>query len=407
MKKTLKILCLILAAVLCLMLAGCQKEEPKPAATEVPKATDVPEATEASGSDAASDTQEAAESAEAPETDAVNHAADPKSFNGQVLNVYNWGEYIDKEVLSGFEKEYGVKVNYSLFSSNEEMYTKLLSGASYDVLVPSDYMIERLLKEKQLQPLDRGVVNNLDSLVDGVKNLSYDPDNTWSVPYLWQTVGIVYDKTKIDPAKIEEKGWDIFQDAEYDGHAYMYDSERDSFMVAFKALGYSTNTENKDEIQAAYEWLRTMDKTIHPSYVTDEVIDSMANGEKWLALVYSGDAAYILNENENMGYCTPKQGTNIAVDAMVIPANAANPALANEFIRYITEYENSKMISTEVGYASPNAKVLEELSGPGGDYEGNDAYIPRSGYDKDEMFHDNETLKKTLSELWIKVKLHE
>ncbi len=324
-----------------------------------------------------------------------------------VLNVYNWGEYIDKQVITNFEKEYGVRVNYSLFSSNEEMYTKLLSGASYDILVPSDYMIERLLKENMLQPIDRNVVTGLDGLTDGVMNLSYDPDNTWSVPYLWQTVGIVYDTTKIDPEKIEEAGWEIFLDPEYAGHTYMYDSERDAFMVAFKALGYSMNTENPDEIQAAYEWLREMDKNIHPSYVTDEVIDSMANGEKWMALVYSGDAAYILSENEDMGYCTPRQGTNIAVDAMVIPANASNPELANKFIQYILEYENSLMISEEVGYASPNTQVLEELSGPGGTYEGNDAYIPRAGYEQDEMFHDNEVLKKQLSELWIKVKLHE
>ena len=150
-----------------------------------------------------------------------------------------------------------------------------------------------------------------------------------------------------------------------------------------------------------------MDKAIHPSYVTDEVIDAMINGEKWLALVYSGDAAYIISENEDMAYCAPKQGTNVAVDAMVIPANASNPELANKFIAYILQPENSAMISEEVGYASPNADVLAELSGPGGAYEGNSAYVPRTGYEKDELFHDNETLKKQLSELWIKVKLHE
>ena len=327
--------------------------------------------------------------------------------DANVLNVYNWGEYIDKSVITNFEKEYGVRVNYSLFSSNEEMYTKLLSGASYDVLIPSDYMIERLLKENMLQPLDKNIVNNLDGLYEGVTNLSYDPDNTYSVPYLWQSVGIVYDTTKIDPAKMEEKGWSIFLDPEYDGHTYMYDSERDAFMVAFKALGYSMNTENSEEIQAAYEWLRQMDKAVHPAYVTDEVIDSMANGEKWMALVYSGDGAYILSENEDMGFCAPQDGTNIAVDAMVIPANASNPELANRFIEYVTRYENALMISSEVGYASPLTAVLEELSGEGGDYEGNDAYMPRAGYEKDEMFHDNETLKKQLSELWIKVKLHE
>ena len=341
-------------------------------------------------------------------TGALGENYDPvKEFGSDVLNVYNWGEYIDKQVITNFEKEYKVRVNYSLFSSNEEMYTKLMSGASYDVLVPSDYMIERLIKENMLQPIDHSVVDNLDLLAEGVRNLSFDPDNTYMVPYLWQTVGIVYDTRKIDREVIEAQGWNIYLDPAYDGHAYMYDSERDAFMIAFKALGYSANTENAEEIQAAYDWLRQMDKAVHPSYVTDEVIDSMANGEKWMALVYSGDAAYILSENENMGYCTPHQGTNIAVDAMVIPANASNPKLANVFIKYILEHDNSLMISEEVGYASANAEVLAELSGPGGEYEDNEAYLPRSDYELDEFFHDNEVLKKTLSELWIKVKLHE
>ena len=327
--------------------------------------------------------------------------------DGSVLNVYNWGEYIDKKVITNFEKEYGVKVNYSLFASNEEMYTKLLSGASYDVVIPSDYMIERLIRENKLRKLDREVIGSLDGLTDGVTNLAFDPDNTYSVPYLWQNVGMVYDTTKIDPEKIEELGWDIYHDPEIAGHVYMYDSERDAFMVAFKALGYSMNTESEEEIQAAYEWLREMDRTVRPAYVTDEVIDAMINGEKWLALVYSGDAAYIISENEDMGFCAPKQGTNIAVDSMIIPANAGNPELANQFISYILDPENARAISEEVGYASPLAAVMEEISGPGGAYEGIDAYIPRAGYEKDEMYTDNEVLKKKLSELWIKVKLHE
>ena len=309
-------------------------------------------------------------------------------YGSDVLNVYNWGEYIDKQVITNFEKKYGVRVNYSLFSSNEEMYTKLLSGASYDVLMPSDYMIERLIREDKLQPLDKDVVTNLDVLTAGVQNMGYDPDNTYSAPYLWQTVGIVYDTTKIDPEAMEEQGFSAFLNPEYKGHVYMYDSERDGFMIALKALGYSANTTDEDELNAAFDWLREMDKAVSPSYVTDEVIDAMANGEKWMALVYSGDAAYILSENEDMGYCTPKEGTNIAVDAMVIPANASNPKLANVFINYILEYDNSLMISEEVGYASTNDQVLNDLSAEGGTYEGNAAYLPRAGYELDEYYND-------------------
>ena len=337
---------------------------------------------------------------------AASEAGSVDIGNG-VLNVYNWGEYIDDEVLADFEEKYGVTVNYSLFASNEEMYTKLLSGASYDVIVPSDYMIERLIKEKMIQPIDKSIVTNLDVLTDGAKNLDCDPDNTYIVPYLWQSVGILYDTTKIDPAEVEEKGFSIYHDPKYAGQAYMYDSERDSFMMAFKALGYSMNTDKEEEIQEAFQWLREADKAVQPAYVTDEVIDAMANGEKWMAIVYSGDGCYISDMNDKLAFFEPKEGTNICVDAMVIPANAKNPALANLFMNFVLEYDNSLRISEAVGYTSVNDQVMQDLYGAGGAYEGNSAYIPRSGYEKDEFFHDNEVLKKELSELWIKVKLHE
>lgn len=331
-----------------------------------------------------------------------------EDFSGVTLNVYNWGEYIDEgmNVVRSFEQKYNCRVNYKTYESNEILYTQIEAGdAAWDVLVPSDYMIQRLIKKDMLQPLDKTIITEEDlaNLLDGVKNLYYDPDNTYSVPYLWQSVGIVYDKTKIDPAVVEEKGWDIFQDPAYAGHTDMYDSERDAFMVALKALGYSANTENEDEIQAAYQWLLKMNSAVNPYYVTDEVIEDMSQGYRWLALVYSGDGAYVLSMNENMEYSEPKQGTNIAVDAMVIPKNAKNARLANLFIKHIMSYDSALAISTDVGYASPNAQVLEELSGPGGEYEGNSAYLPRSGYDKDEFFYDSQVLQTRLAELWIKV----
>ena len=328
--------------------------------------------------------------------------------NNGVLNVYNWGEYIDKQVLTDFEKAYNCRVTYSVFESNEDMYTKLLSGASYDVLVPSDYMIERLIKEKKLQALDHSVITNMSGLTDAVRNLYFDPDNTYSVPYFWQTIGIVYDTTKISPEEMEEQGWNAFLNPKYKGHVYVWDSERDTFMMALKALGYSANTSDPAELEAAYNWLREMDKAVNPSYVTDEATDAMIYGEKWIALMYSGDAANVLYENEDMSYCTPKQGTNVAFDCMVIPANATNPELANLFINFILEYKQSKMISEEVGYASPNAQVLEELSSEGGKFEGNVAYIPRSGCELDEFYHDiPEDLRSQYSSMYIKVKLHE
>ena len=185
---------------------------------------------------------------------------------------------------------------------------------------------------------------------------------------------------------------------------YIYDSERDSFMMAFKALGYSMNTSDPDEINAAYEWLLQMNDTMSPVYVTDEVIDGMMNGYKDLAVVYSGDATVILDENEDMSFYMPEQGTNIWCDAMVIPANAENPLLAHEFINYMLTYEAAFDNTETVGYTSPNAEVFEEMTSSEDLYAENAAYLPRSGYEKDEMFHDNQTLMRELSKLWIKVK---
>lgn len=327
-----------------------------------------------------------------------------EKYGSDTLKVYNWGEYIGESVISDFEKEFGVKVVYEVFDSNEMMYTKLQAGDAYDVLVPSDYMIERLMNEEMLQPLDLSLIPNISNLADGVKNLPYDPDNTYSVPYFWGSVGIVYNQNNVDVADLEAEGYNILKNEKYADKIYMYDSERDSFMVAFKALGYSMNTQNPDEIQAAYEWLMEQRKTMNPAYVADEVIDGMINGNKDMAVVYSGDAATILAENEEMGFFLPNEGTNLWSDAMVIPTNAENPKLAHEFINYILSYEASMDNSETVGYASSNQEVLDELSGEGGYFEGNEAYLPRNGYDKDEVFEDNQVLKEQLTQLWIKVK---
>lgn len=325
-------------------------------------------------------------------------------YGSDTLKVFNWGEYIGEDVISNFEDEYGVTVICDLFDSNELMYTKLQAGDRYDVLVPSDYMIERMIANNELMPLDKSLLPNMENLTDNVKGLDFDPDLTYSAPYFYGSVGIVYNKNNVPKELIEEQGWDILKNPDYKGSVYMYDSERDSFMVAFKALGYSMNTENEDEIQAAYEWLLDQNKTMEPAYVTDEVIDAMIGGIKDLAVVYSGDAAYILSQNEDMGFCMPKQGTNIWCDAMVIPANAENPKLAHEFINYILSYDPSYDNTLTVGYTSSNEQVRDDISAEGGEYYENEAYIPRSGYELDEVFHDNQTLREKLNLLLTKVK---
>lgn len=325
-------------------------------------------------------------------------------YGSDTLKLYNWGEYMGEDLISNFQKEFGVKVITEYFDSNEMMYTKLQAGDSYDVLVPSDYMIQCMMHDNMLQELDHSLLPNLSELAEGVQNLPYDPDNSYSVPYFWGSVGIVYNHNNVDPAVVEAQGYEILRNTDYKGRIYVYDSERDSFMMALKALGYSMNTENEAEIQEAYEWLLDMNNTMAPIYVTDEVIDGMINGNKDIAVVYSGDATTILEENEDMSFWMPNEGTNLWSDAMVIPANAENPLLAHEFINYVLTYEASLDNSEYVGYTSSNQEVLDELSGEDGLYAENEAYVPRAGYEKDEVFEDNPVLKKTLAELWIKVK---
>ncbi|NCB33762.1 MAG: extracellular solute-binding protein, partial [Erysipelotrichia bacterium] len=259
-----------------------------------------------------------------------------------------------------------------------------------------------------LQPLDKEAIPNLANLSTSVLDMqkSYDPDQIYSAPYFYGSVGLVYNKTAVDPAVIEEKGWEILHDSAYKGRVYMYDSQRDAFMVAFKALGYSMNTEDEGEIQQAYQWLIDMNQAVSPAYVTDEVIDGMANGKMDIALMYSGDAAYVISENPDMAYIEPKQGTNIWQDAMVVPQNAKCTGLANAFINYMESEEAALANSEYVGYSSPNEKVYDELKGENGTYFENAAYTPRDGYAKDETFHYNEVLVQKLSDLWNKVKIN-
>ncbi len=330
-----------------------------------------------------------------------------KEYGCSTINVYNAGEYIADETVPLFEELYTAHVNYVTFDSNEMLYTRLLGGSQYDVLVPSDYMIERLMKEELIQPLDKSVLTNYANIDEEVLDMTrvFDPDLAYTAPYFYGSVGLVYNNQVIDEAEIREKGWDILHDPKYKGRVYAYDSQRDMFMIALKALGYSMNTDDPKEIQAAYEWLLEMNELVEPAYVTDEVIDGMANGEMDIAVMYSGDAAYVILENYDMSYIEPKQGTNVWVDGMVIPSNSACPALANQFINFMMDNDVAYGNSEYVGYTSPNTEVRDDLAGEEGDFFENMAYLPRSGYEKDEVFRFNAKMTKQLNELYTKVKM--
>ncbi len=322
------------------------------------------------------------------------------------LKVYNAGEYIDKSLLSKFEQEYKCKVVYETFDSNESMYTKIMSGEQYDILIPSDYMIERLIKENYLAEIDWSRITNADNLMDQVMDqAAYDPEHTYTVPYFWGSVGIIYDTTVVDEADTAA-GWDLLKNTKYAGNIYMYDSERDSLMIALKALGYSMNTTDTKEIDEAYEWLVDQRDTMDPVYVGDDVIDNMISGNKAMAVVYSGDAAYMMTENEKLEYLIPSQGTNIWYDCMVITKDSQQTEMAHNFINFMLDEENALSNSEEVGYLSPVQSAYEEMSVT--TYEGVSAYtIPDINNPLNEVFgyQDTET-KKYFADVWTKVKAY-
>lgn len=324
--------------------------------------------------------------------------------NQPVLRVYNAGEYVDSSLLESFEEEYNCKVVYETFDSNESMYTKLQSGAEYDVIIPSDYMIERLINEDYLQPVDWEKITNKDNIISKLFENEFDSENEYAVPYYWGAVGILYDKTVIDEEDLKE-GWEILKNTKYAGQIYMYDSERDSFMVALKALGYSMNTTDKEELNEAYQWLVEQNETMAPVYVGDDVMDNMISGNKAMAVVYSGDGAYIIEENENMDFYIPEEGSNVWTDAMVITKDCENTELAHQFIDYFLREDVAKTNTDYIGYDSAVESVYAYFRDE--EYADNPGCAPDISNKKNEEFKDRkQDIKSYTSSLWTKVKSH-
>lgn len=249
------------------------------------------------------------------------------------LNVYNWGDYIDESVIKEFEKEYNVKVNYETFATNEDMYVKIKKGGTdYDVLVPSDYMITKMINENMLEKIDMNNIPNYKDIPSKFKNLAFDPKNEYSVPYMWGTVGIIYN-TKLIKDNIDS--WDALWNPKYKGQILMVDSQRDAIAVALKKLGYSMNTTNKAELEKAKQELIKQKPLVH-AYVGDEVKDLMTDEEGAIAVVWSGDAVTMMKNNKNLRYVIPKEGSNLWFDNMVIPKGSKHKKEAEMFINFMT-----------------------------------------------------------------------
>ena len=320
------------------------------------------------------------------------------------LNLYTWDGMFPQEILDGFEKETGIRINYSNFDYDEDMLAKLeeTKGGDYDLVIADDYIIELAIQEGLVQKLDTSRISSYDNLNPVFMSQFYDPQNEYSVPYFWGTVGILYDKTVVDEADLKD-GWNLLCNPKYKGNIYMYDSERDSFMIALKALGYSMNTTNEAEIEEAYQWLIDQRDTMDPIYAGDDVIDNMISGNKALAVVYSGDASYIISENPNLDYFTPEQGTNRWYDAMVITKDCSEVQLAHEFIDFMISDKSALSNTEEVGYTSTVKSAFETMKE--GDYAGISSYIPDTTNPNNEIFaYQQPKIKQKFAELWTKVK---
>jgi len=277
------------------------------------------------------------------------------------ITVFNWFDYIDPAVIEMFEKETGISVNYANFTTNEEMYTKLEAGAgSYDVLFPSEYMIERMIANDLLAELDLSKIPNYANVMESLKNPSYDPGNKYSVPYMWGTLGILYNTEMVDG---EITSWDALFDEANAGNVIMMNSMRDTIGIGLKHLGYSLNTRSEEEINAAMELLVNQKKDkIVSGYLLDESKDKMVGNEAAIAVVYSGDAQYAIEKNDKLDYAVPEEGSNIWVDGMCIPKSSKNQDAAMQFINFLCREDIAKMNFEYIYYCSPIQAVVDGLS---------------------------------------------
>ncbi len=331
--------------------------------------------------------------------------------SGLSINVYNWGEYIPDGSAEGtlnlneeFTKLTGIKVNYSTYATNEELYAKLKGGASsYDVIIPSDYMISRMIKEGMLEKLNMENIPNFKNIMDKFLSNEYDPSSEYSVPYTWGTVGIIYDKTAVDEEKIT---WDLLWDEKYKDRILMFDNPRDAFAIAENMLGYSLNTENIEELTKAADKLKEQKKFVQ-AYVMDEIFDKMGAGEAVIAPYYAGDAVTLMDEFENLAFAIPESGTNLFIDAACIPKGCKNKEAAEMYINFLCEGDVAYAVTDFIGYSTPNKAAFEML----------DDEIKEDGisYPDDKFLEEKSTVFRNLSDeanmkmqtLWTEMKSSE
>ncbi len=334
-------------------------------------------------------------------------ALDVRAEDTVTIKVYNWGEYISDgsddsmDVIKEFEAQYpGIKVSYTTYATNEELYAKLRSGsASYDVIVPSDYMISRMIAEDMLETLDFSNIPNFADIDDTFKNPQYDPENEYSVPYTWGTVGIIYNTTMVEGTV---DSWEVLWDPQYTGQILMFNNSRDAFGIAEKLLGFSQNTTDVKELEQAAEKLKEQ-KMVLQAYVMDEIFDKMSNGEAALAPYYAGDFFIMQEDNPDLAFAVPKEGTNLFVDAMVIPKGTEHKKEAETFINFMLEPDIGLANIEFIGYSTPLKTVKsmldEEVLNDGISYPSQEIL------DKCESFVNlPDELNRYMDELWVDIR---
>lgn len=322
-------------------------------------------------------------------------------FAQGVVNVFNWEDYINEDVLDMFEAETGIKVNMMNFTTNEDMLVKLRnSPQSFDVVFPSDYAIERLINENLLAEINFDNVPDFSYIDENLLDPAYDPENKYSVPYMWGTVGILYNTTMV---KEPITSWSSLFDPQYQKNVFMLDSARDTIGVVLKYLGYSMNTRNPLELYAAKDVLIKQKKDgIVKAYQVDETKDKMVAGEAAMAVMWSGDAQYAIELNPDLAYVVPEEGSNIWVDGMVIPKAAKNKENAEAFINFLCRPDIAMMNCEEIWYSSPNTGAIELM---GEEYTANPTLNPTDETVKRcEVFLDIQDIIQVYNTVWLEVK---
>jgi len=327
---------------------------------------------------------------------------------GVTLNVYNWGEYIDDEIVDvnrAFTHLTGIEVNYKTFDSNEDMYALLSSGAAdYDVVIPSDYTIGKMIEHDMLAPLNFDNIPNYKYIDDQYKDLLYDPENTYSVPYTWGVVGIFYNTKYVDEADLEQ-GWELLWDEKYSGRILMINNPRDAFGITQKMLGYSLNSTDEEELWTCYEKLKEQ-KPLVQAYVMDQVYDRMINNEAWIAPYYNGDACIIMDEEEgnpDVDFFVPEEGTNFFVDAMCVLKNSKHKAEAEAYINFMCIPEVAYANAEYIGYSSPHTAGREMQDE---ELRNDPVYYPKEDVlDRSEVYITlPEETNQYVADLWLKLK---